>query len=118
MRLRRLRSPAVSMTHCLRARTRFGRTSRQRRTRRRLKERKRIFASSRKYTVALPLFIVDPLLDSTGGGFLMDDELVDYALARILDDIRIGEWATGEVDKRLKRKGPQDYEFWAMYTTV
>jgi hypothetical protein len=26
--------------------------------------------------------------------------------------------ATGEVDKRLKRKGPQDYEFWSMYTTV
>jgi hypothetical protein len=48
----------------------------------------------------------------------MDDELVDYALARILDDIRIGEWATGEVDKRLKRSGPQDHEFWAMYTTV
>ena len=48
----------------------------------------------------------------------MDDELVDYALARILDDIRIGEWATGEVDKRLKRRGPQDHEFWAMYTTV
>jgi hypothetical protein len=39
-------------------------------------------------------------------------------LARILDDIRIGDWATREVDKRLKRKGPQDYEFWAMYTTV
>jgi hypothetical protein len=48
----------------------------------------------------------------------MDDELVDYALARILDDIRIGEWATGEVDKRLERSGPQDHEFWAMYTTV
>jgi len=48
----------------------------------------------------------------------MDDELVNYALAQILDDIRIGEWVTGEVDKRLKRKGPQDHEFWAMYTTV
>jgi hypothetical protein len=48
----------------------------------------------------------------------MDDGLVDYALARILDDIRIGEWVTGEVDKRLKRKGPQDHEFWSMYTTV
>jgi hypothetical protein len=48
----------------------------------------------------------------------MDDELVDYALALILDDIRIGEWVTGEVDKRLKRNGPQDCEFWAMYTTV
>jgi hypothetical protein len=48
----------------------------------------------------------------------MDDELVDYALARILDDIRIGEWVTGEVDKRLKRNGPQDHEFWARYTTV
>jgi hypothetical protein len=41
----------------------------------------------------------------------MDDELVDYALARILDDIRIGEWATGEVDKRLKRSGPQVTSF-------
>jgi len=48
----------------------------------------------------------------------MDDELVNYALAQILDDIRIGEWVTGEVDKRLKRKGPQDHEFWAMYTTI
>jgi len=44
--------------------------------------------------------------------------LVDYALARILDDIRDREWVTGEVDKRLKRKGPQDHEFWAMYTTI
>ena len=48
----------------------------------------------------------------------MDDELVDYALARILDDVRIGEWATGEVAKRLKRTGPQNYEFWATYTAV
>lgn len=48
----------------------------------------------------------------------MDDDLVNYALARILDDIRIGEWVTSEVDKRLKRKGPQDHEFWAMYTSV
>jgi hypothetical protein len=36
----------------------------------------------------------------------MDDELVDYALARILDDIRIGEWATGEVDKTPQTEGP------------
>jgi len=48
----------------------------------------------------------------------MDDDLVDHALVRILDDIRIGEWATGEVDKRLKREGPQDHEFWTMYTAV
>jgi hypothetical protein len=48
----------------------------------------------------------------------MDDDLVNYALSRILDDIRIGEWITEEVDKRLKRSGPQDHEFWAMYTTV
>src|SRR5882724_1445539 len=106
------------MTLCRHAQTPSGRTSRRRRTRRRLKERKRIFASPWKYAVVLPNFIIDPLLDSTTGGFLMDDELVNYALARILDDIRIGEWATGEVDKRLKRKGPQDHEFWVMYTTV
>jgi hypothetical protein len=48
----------------------------------------------------------------------MDDDLVAHALALILDDVRIGEWATSEVDKRLSRKGPQDHEFWAMYTTV
>jgi hypothetical protein len=48
----------------------------------------------------------------------MDDDLVNYALARMLDDIRISEWATREVDKRLKREGPQDHEFWAMYGTV
>jgi hypothetical protein len=48
----------------------------------------------------------------------MDEKLIDHALALILDDIRVGEWATSEADKRLNRKGPQDYEFWAMYTTV
>jgi hypothetical protein len=48
----------------------------------------------------------------------MDDELVTYALNLILDDLRIGEWVTSEVDKRLGRQGPQDHQFWAMYTTV
>jgi hypothetical protein len=48
----------------------------------------------------------------------MDDNLMAYALALILDDVRIGEWATSEVDKRLNRKGPQDREFWAKYTTI
>jgi len=37
----------------------------------------------------------------------MDDDLIAYALALILDDFRIGQWATGEVDKRLGR-GPDD----------
>lgn len=48
----------------------------------------------------------------------MDDELVTYALNLILDDLRVGECVTAEVDKRLGRQGPQDHEFWAMYTTV
>jgi hypothetical protein len=48
----------------------------------------------------------------------MDDELIAYVLALILDDIRIGEWVCSEVDRRLNRKGPQDHEFWRMYTTV
>ena len=48
----------------------------------------------------------------------MDGELVDYALARILDDIRILEWISSEVDRRLNRKGPQDSDFWRMYKTV
>jgi hypothetical protein len=48
----------------------------------------------------------------------MDDDLVDRALALILDDIRVGEWATGEVAKRLNRQGPPNYQFWATYTTV
>ena len=48
----------------------------------------------------------------------MDDDLVDHALALILDDIRVGEWATAEVAKRLNRKGPKNYQFWATYTIV
>jgi hypothetical protein len=48
----------------------------------------------------------------------MDEQLIAHALALILDDIRVGEWATGEVDKRLGRKGPQDHEFWKTYTQV
>ena len=48
----------------------------------------------------------------------MEDELVVYALALILDDRRVGEWVIQEVEKRLKRKGPQDHQFWAMYTAV
>jgi hypothetical protein len=50
--------------------------------------------------------------------FFMNDELVAYALNLFLDDLRVGEWVTSEVDKRLGRQGPQDHEFWAMYTTV
>jgi hypothetical protein len=48
----------------------------------------------------------------------MDADLVTYALNLILDDLRVGEWVTSGVDRRLGRQGPQDYQFWAMYTTV
>ncbi|MGY4366824.1 hypothetical protein ACVW1A_002889 [Bradyrhizobium sp. LB1.3] len=48
----------------------------------------------------------------------MDDELVAHALSLVLDDLRVCEWVTAEVDRRLGRKGPQDLEFWRMYTIV
>jgi hypothetical protein len=48
----------------------------------------------------------------------MDDELITHALSLVLDDVRVCEWITAEVDKRLGRKGPQDREFWRMYTVV
>jgi hypothetical protein len=49
---------------------------------------------------------------------LIDHDLADYALSLVLDNTRICEWATLEVSKRLKREGPQDYEFWETYTAV
>jgi hypothetical protein len=48
----------------------------------------------------------------------MDDELIAHALSLVLDDLRVCECITAEVDKRLGRKGPQDHEFWRMYTVV
>lgn len=48
----------------------------------------------------------------------MDDELVAHALSLVLDDLRVCEWVTAEVDKRLGRKRPQDLEFWRTYTVV
>ena len=48
----------------------------------------------------------------------MDDELVDYALAKILDDTRIGECVTQEVTKRLGVHDPEDDQFWVTYTKV
>jgi hypothetical protein len=48
----------------------------------------------------------------------MDNELVDFALSLILDNLRIGEWATKEVGRRFNLTDPEDDEFWAAYTTV
>jgi hypothetical protein len=54
----------------------------------------------------------------------MDGILIDHALALILDDPRIGEFAAGETNKRLKRLGPNqdqdddDDEWWATYTAI
>jgi hypothetical protein len=48
----------------------------------------------------------------------MDHELIAHALSLVLDDTRVCEWITSEVDKRLGRSGPQDHEFWRMYTVV
>ena len=33
----------------------------------------------------------------------MDEKIIDHALSLILDDIRIGEYVTDAVDKRLGR---------------
>lgn len=48
----------------------------------------------------------------------MDDELVAYALSLILDDLRVCKCIVAEVNNRLGRKGPQDGEYWRMYTVV
>jgi len=48
----------------------------------------------------------------------MDDELVAHPLSLVLDDLRVCEWVTAEVDRRLNRMGPQDLEFWRTYTVV
>jgi hypothetical protein len=48
----------------------------------------------------------------------MDDALIDYALARIVDDTRIGEWANQEVAQRLGSSDPETDQFWPVYTTV
>lgn len=48
----------------------------------------------------------------------MNDELIDYALARILDDARIGEWATQEVAERLGSSDPECDQFWPTYTAA
>ena len=48
----------------------------------------------------------------------MDGELISHALSLVLDDVRVCEWITAQVDKRLGRKGPQDHGFWRMYTVV
>lgn len=48
----------------------------------------------------------------------MDEALIDYALSRILDDERIGNWATGEVEKLLGRANREDDDFWPAYTNA
>ncbi|MCK1326348.1 hypothetical protein IVA94_36905 [Bradyrhizobium sp. 156] len=48
----------------------------------------------------------------------MDADLVAHSLLLVLDDLRLCEWVTAEVDRRLDRKGPQDLEFWRTYTVV
>jgi hypothetical protein len=58
-----------------------------------------------------------PLAQSRGGNYV-DDVLIAYALTKLLDDTRVGQWAIAEIGKRLKRTGPQNFEYLAMYTTV
>jgi hypothetical protein len=48
----------------------------------------------------------------------MDEALIDYALSRILDDERIGNWATGEVEKLLGHTNREDDDFWPVYTNA
>lgn len=48
----------------------------------------------------------------------MDDELVAHALSPDLNDLRVCDWVTAEVDRSLNRMGPQDPEFWQTYTAV
>lgn len=48
----------------------------------------------------------------------MDEALIDYALSRILDDERISNWATEEVEKHLGHANRDDDGFWQVYTNA
>jgi hypothetical protein len=48
----------------------------------------------------------------------LENELIAHALNLLLDDGRIGKWASSEVEKRLGRVGAQNREYWQTYTAV